>query len=79
MVPPINMHQVEINNQLRAPSPMHSNYINSIDERKAMKIQKAKLTQFEPIDRRDLVMNRHDPESDLELDVAENMFDNAIN
>lgn len=24
-------------------------------------------------------MNRHEPESDLELDVAENMFENAVN
>jgi hypothetical protein len=55
---------------------MQSNYINSISERKAMKIAKAK---FQPIDRRDLVMNRHEPESDLELDVAENMFENAMN
>ena len=76
----INMQQVKENNEVRKISPTEGVYVNSVSERKALMNNIAKKKKkFEPIDRRDLALNRHDQESDLQIDVAENEFDEAFN
>ena len=85
-IPFIDMNIVREQNQLKdrygdykSDSPVQK-YITTESERRAFKSQFAKKPPaFQPIDMMDLGINKNETKSDLEFDVAKNIYNGALN